>query len=138
MNKKRQQAEEKFTKIKSVHVPKLKKTSDTVFEICEALKKIREDTDLLPDMFKKEKKVNTEYKQFVDEAQKQRDDAVGERAGLIAKKNDLDLEVSRKIRLAQQAIGARQGMMDQLNAAKVALEAAQIEREEMVRTIAQK
>ena len=68
MNKKRQQAEEKFTKIKSVHVPKLAKTRDTVFEICEALKKIREDTDLLPDMFKKEKKVNTEYKQFVDEA----------------------------------------------------------------------
>jgi hypothetical protein len=106
-NKKRQQAEERFSRIKSVHVPKLTKTRDTVMSIVEALQRIKEDTGLLPDMFKRERKVNREYKEYVDEAQKERDEAVSERAGLIAKKNDLDLEVSRKIRLAQQAIGAR-------------------------------
>ena len=100
MNKKRQQAEERFSKIKSVHVPKLTKTRDTIFSIVEALQRIKEDTGLLPEMFQREKKVNREYKSYVDEAQKERDEAVNERAGLIAKKNDLDLEVSRKIRLA--------------------------------------
>ena len=83
-----------------MHVPKLTKTRETVMSIVEALQRIKEDTGLLPDMFKREKKVNREYKTYVDEAQKERDEAVSERAGLIAKKNDLDLEVSRKIRLA--------------------------------------
>jgi hypothetical protein len=62
-------------------------------------------------MFKKEKKDNIQYKLRMEDAIKVKDSAVGERAGLIAKKEDLDLEVARKIRLAQQAIGARQGMM---------------------------
>lgn len=51
-------------------------------------------------MFKKEKKDNIQYKSRMEEAIKKQDEAVGERAGLIAKKEDLDLEVSRKIRLA--------------------------------------
>lgn len=99
-NKKKQQAEEKFSRIKSVHVPKLAKTRETVLNIVEALQRIKEDTGLLPDMFKRERKVNNEYKDYVDEAQKERDEAVSERAGLMSKAKDLDLEVSRKIRLA--------------------------------------
>jgi hypothetical protein len=49
-------------------VPKLAKTRETVLNIVEALQRIKEDTGLLPDMFKRERKVNNEYKDYVDEA----------------------------------------------------------------------
>jgi len=111
MNRKRQAAEDRHSQLKNSVVPKLNKARDSIDNICRELQRIREDADLLPDMFKKEKKDNIQYKSRMEEAIKKKDEAVGERAGLISKKEDLDLEVSRKIRLAQQAIGARQGMM---------------------------
>ena len=86
--------------MKNSVVPKLNKAKDSIDNICRELQRIREDADLLPDMFKKEKKDNIQYKSRMEEAIKVKDAAVGERAGLVAKKDDLDLEVKRKIRLA--------------------------------------
>ena len=37
----------------------------------------------------------------------EKNEAVSERAGLIKEQDNLQLEVARKIRLSQQAIGAR-------------------------------
>jgi hypothetical protein len=47
-----------------------------------------------------------------------KDEAVGERGGLMNKNADLSLEVARKIRLAQQAIAARHEIMEELTLTK--------------------
>ena len=58
-------------------------------------------------MFKKEKKLNLDYKARMDEAIQKKNQVMAERAELISKKDDLNQEVGHKIRLAQQAIEAR-------------------------------
>ena len=51
-------------------------------------------------MFRKEKKVNFDYLRIIEDAKKERDDAVGQKDGLVKARDDLTLEVKRKIRLA--------------------------------------
>jgi len=51
-------------------------------------------------MFRKEKKVNENYMRIIEDAKTERDDAVGQKDGLLKSKEDLQLEVKRKIRLA--------------------------------------
>lgn len=71
------------------------------------LLKIREDTELLPDMFRQEskakKKLEEEYA-----AQKQMMDAAAKADASLKKQvRDLQMEVERKKKLALQAIAAR-------------------------------
>ena len=71
---------------------------------------IRQDVDLLPQMFMKEKKVNENYMRIIEDAKVERDDAVGQKDGLLKAREDLQLEVKRKIRLAMVTQAAREGM----------------------------
>ena len=72
-NKEKKNYEDKFNRIKSNYLPKLNKARDNVDAVVKELKEIREDSELLPDMFKKEKKDNDRYCKFMDEAKKERD-----------------------------------------------------------------
>ena len=65
-------------------------------------------------MFKKEKKDNDRYCKYMEEHKKQRDEAVNVKDSLIAKRDDLQLEVERKIRLARVTQAANLAMKGKL------------------------
>ena len=69
-------------------------------------------------MFMKEKKVNENYMRIIEDAKVERDDAVGQKDGLLKAREDLQLEVKRKIRLAMVTQAAREGMQAALKEAK--------------------
>lgn len=93
-----------------IHAPRLEKALENVKSIVNELGMIKQDVDLLPDMFRKEKKVNENYMKIIEDAKFERDDAVGQTDGLKKSKEDLELEVKRKIRLAMVTQAAREGM----------------------------
>lgn len=68
--------------------------------MAKTLETIHQDTGLLPELFKKEINRSKNYEKIMHESVATKDEAVGERAGLMNKNADLNLEVSRKIRLA--------------------------------------
>lgn len=69
--------------------------------MAETLENIHQDTGLLPELFKKEINRSKNYEKIMNESVAMKDEAVGQRSGLMNKNVDLSLEVSRKIRLAQ-------------------------------------
>ena len=98
---------EQHQQLRSVYQPKLKETIVYQRELQKDLQQIREDSELLPDMFRIEsdqkKKIEAEFNRAVDQMRKaERDDAA-----LRKKVENLTDEVERKKRLAMQAIAAR-------------------------------
>lgn len=93
--------------LRSVYQPKLKETMQYQRELQKDLQQIREDSELLPDMFRIEsdqkKKIEDEY----NKAQKKMQEAARDDAALRKKVENLSDEVERKKRLAMQAIAAR-------------------------------
>lgn len=92
------------------HAPRLEKGLTNVKSIVTELTKIKQDVDLLPDMFKKERNINISYEKYIKDAQSERDEAVGQKDGLLKSKDDLQLEVKRKMRLALVTQAARDTM----------------------------
>ena len=71
------------------------------------LHKIREDTELLPDMFRQESKAKKKLEEEYAAQKKMMDDAAKMDASLKKQVRDLQSEVERKKKLAMQAIAAR-------------------------------
>lgn len=117
-NKKKTVAEEKLSTVLVKHLPKLNKIKSEFDDIAKTLETIHQDTGLLPELFKKEINRSKNYEKIMHESVAMKDEAVGERGGLMNKNADLSLEVARKIRLAQQAIAARHEIMEELTLAK--------------------
>ena len=72
-------------------------------------------------MFMKEKKVNDNYMRIIEDAKTERDDAVGQKEGLLKSKEDLQLEVKRKIRLAMVTQAAKDSTQQALHEAKATI-----------------
>jgi len=132
INKEKKTNEDKYNRLKSLTVPKLSKARDNVDAVVKELKEIREDSELLPDMFKKEKKDNDRYCKFMDEAKKERDEAVNMKDSLVAKRDDLQLEVDRKIRLTMVTQAANLAMKSKLEGANKSIKKLEIEKREGV------
>ena len=110
MHKDNKTTNDKLTKLQSIHLPRLTKAMQNVGQVNSELKLINEDSALLPEMFKKERKTNIQYQTIMQDAIDERDKAVSARAGLMRTKEDLTIEVSRKVRLAMVTQAARDGM----------------------------
>ena len=67
----------------------------------EALEKIKQDANLLPDMFRAEAKYRKENKKEKDEAVAKMTDALRQHNKLVSERDDLKSELERKKRLAQ-------------------------------------
>ena len=126
-NKESKAINDNYTKMMNIHGPRLEKALDNVKGIVNELTMIKQDVDLLPDMFRKEKKVNENYLSIIEDAKSQRDDAVGQKDGLLKSKEDLQLEVKRKIRLAMVTQAARDNMQQSLKEANKTIAAQQNE-----------
>jgi hypothetical protein len=102
--------DEELTKLKQWYFPKLKKTKEYQKEIAAELDMIRNDAELLPQMFRHEAVFRTKCKQDKENAEDQRDQALKQFEKLKKEKEDLKHELERKERLALQAIAARSNM----------------------------
>lgn len=77
MNKESRAVSDNYQKMMGIHAPRLEKALENVKSIVNELGMIKQDVDLLPDMFRKEKKVNENYMKIIEDAKFERDDAVG-------------------------------------------------------------
>jgi hypothetical protein len=66
----------------------------------EALEKIKQDAELLPDMFRAEARYRKENKKEKDEAIEKMTSAMKQHNKLVAERDDLKSELERKKRLA--------------------------------------
>jgi len=115
-----------------IHAPRLEKALENVKNIVQELGHIRQDVDLLPDMFRKEKILNEKMKEFIEKAKRSEEDAVGQKDGLLKSKEDLQLEVKRKIRLSMVTQAAREGMQTALKEAKTTIKSQEIEIKQLI------
>jgi len=109
--------------------PKIKETKEYHKSLAKEIKKIKEDGELLPSMFRAEAQFRNQCKQEKDEAFEAMEKALKSYEKLKAEKRDLKHELERKERLALQAIAARQSMKDSLSEATGQLKDVEKERD---------
>ena len=82
------------------------------------LQQVREDTELLPGMFREEAKERLQLQEERKAAEEKMSRAIKEDSSLRKQVRDLTAEVERKKRLAMQAIAARHQVKDTLKEAQ--------------------
>lgn len=105
--KKARAAEEKHTKMVNQFQPKLESAIAYQKSISEAFVKIKEDTELLPRIFRAEAADRNKVKAQQKQAEKEAQEALAIRNALQKEINDLKRERDRKKQLSIQAIAAR-------------------------------
>lgn len=93
--------------MKNIYLPKLNKTLAYQKEIVSELQQVRDDTELLPGMFREEAKERLQLVEERRQAQEKMSKAIKDDQALRKQVKDLTSEVERKKRLAMQAIAAR-------------------------------
>lgn len=112
------QAEDKVFKYENWYQPRLKETQKYQKDLSEALEKIKQDANLLPDMFRAEAKYRKENKKEKDAAIDEMKNYKKQHNKLVSERDDLKSELERKKRLAQQAMAARGEIKSFLDQAK--------------------
>jgi hypothetical protein len=67
-NKESKQVSDNYNKMMAIHAPRLEKALENVKSIVNELTMIKQDVDLLPDMFKKERNININYEKYIKDA----------------------------------------------------------------------
>ena len=88
-------------------MPKLEDIQRQQREMLEELRRIKQDADLLPEMFRKEVKMKKRIRDEKLEAEKEREEAVEELNRMKARWQQLENENERKTKISMQAIAAR-------------------------------
>lgn len=117
LKRKNKSLDELHSKMKNSYIPKVKSTQDYQKELVEAIGKIREDSAMLPDMFRQLVKDSQELETQKNEAIKARDIALTSDTRLRTQVKNLTQELDRKKRLSMQAIAARSNIKGELDAA---------------------
>ena len=112
------EADERIGRDDNWYHPRLKETRRYQKELADALEKIKQDAELLPDMFRAEAKYRKENKKDKDDAVARMTGALKQHHKLVAERDDLRSELERKKRLAQQAMAARSEIKNFLDQAK--------------------
>ena len=102
--------DEELNRLKQWYIPRLQKTKQYQKEIAQELEMIRQDAELLPQMFRHEAVFRTKCKQDKEEAEASKEEAEKKFNKISKEKQDLKAELERKERLALQAIAARGNM----------------------------
>ncbi len=99
--------EDQHSKLKGTYKPRLDETKIHQTDILNQVKKLKEDSAMLPEMFRELVANNESLKSTMQTALDERDQAVKDDKRLKKKVADLESELDRKKRLALQAIAAR-------------------------------
>ena len=127
LRRKQKSLEDLTTKMKNSQIPKLKNTIEYQKELTDGISKIREDSAMLPDMFRQLVSDSKELETKMIDAVGARDKALKDDTRLRKQVADLSSELERKKRLALQAIAARSNIKSELDEAIGKVQGAQDE-----------
>ena len=106
-------------------VPKVQATKEYQKELESRIREIKEDTDMLPDMFRQLVADSHELEKQKNEAIASRDKALQSDHWLRKQNKNLKEELDRKMRLSLQAIAARSGIKAELDASMGKIKASE-------------
>lgn len=110
LRKLQKETEDKVTKYATQYMPKIKATQDFQKEIWEKVQQIKNDSELLPWMFRAEAKESKKYKVEKEKAVTTMRDYEKDHFKLVNQRDDMENEIKRKERMAMIATAARSQM----------------------------
>lgn len=131
----KKKAEDAVHRLENVIQPKIKKAYETQKDINNALTAIKQDSELLPSMFRKLVEENELSKNAKIEAINKANEAESKKDEQDRKISDLEKEIARKKQLALQAVAARSEIKRHLDEALATIEQAKIEKEHLLQDV---
>lgn len=99
-----------MAKLSGTYIPKIKQTHEFQKEILEKVQQIKNDSELLPWMFRAEAKESKKYKVEKEKAVTTMRDYEKDHFKLVNQRDDMENEIKRKERMAMIATAARSQM----------------------------
>lgn len=131
----KKKAEDAVHRLENVIQPKIKKAYETQKDINNALTAIKQDSELLPSMFRKLVEENEKSKLSEKEAKLLAEDAASSKGKLESKIKDLENETARKKQLAMQAVAARGEIKRHLDESLATIEQMKLEKEHLLQDV---